>query len=124
MAYASNFKVDGRYRLNTSITSAQRCSSPGTSTAHNGWEIKSVGPDGREVREIYEFIIVASGLNQTCSGLQLGPEGGDASHTCSIRGNRLYNGKKVVIVGLGESSSDATADIANAASKVMKPAVV
>lgn len=78
----------------------------------------SMGPDGRESKETFDFLVIATGLNQTCSGLQLGPDGGKASHTCSIRGNWTFAGKKVVVVGLGESSSDATSDIANVANEV------
>ena len=79
----------------------------------------SVGPGGKERKETFDFLVVATGLNQTCSGLQLGPDGGNVvSHTCSIRGNRAFEGKRVVVVGLGESSSDATSDIANVASEV------
>lgn len=82
------------------------------------YTVTSVGPDGKESKETFDFLVVATGLNQTCSGLQLGPDGGGASHTCSIRGNRAFAAKKVVVVGLGESSSDATSDIANVASEV------
>lgn len=79
-----------------------------------------MGLDGKEVTETYDYIVVATGLNQTCSGLQLGPEGGGMSHTCALRGNDGYGGKTVVVVGLGESSSDATSEIANVASQVTK----
>lgn len=81
--------------------------------------MSSAGADGREVEEEFDFLVVASGLNQTCSALRLGSEGGASSHhTCSIRGNSGYHGKRVVVVGLGESSSDATSDIADVASQV------
>lgn len=92
---------------------------PPPPTPSIGYAVTSIGPDGKESTEAFDFVVVASGLNQTCSGLQLGPEGGRASHTCSISsGSKGFEGKTVVVVGLGESASDATSDIANIASKV------
>eukprot|EP00752_Nemacystus_decipiens_P017245 g15449.t1 len=111
LSYADNFSVDRHFRLGTSVSATRK-------TPDGGYLVTSVGPDGRECKETFDFLVVATGLNQTCSGLQLGLDGGGASHTCSIRGNGAFEGKKVVVVGLGESSSDATSDIANVASEV------
>eukprot|EP00903_Cladosiphon_okamuranus_P014333 g13311.t1 len=111
LSYATAFGVDKFFRLGTSVSAVMK-------TPDDAYVVTSVDPDGRESREEFDFIVVATGLNQTCSGLQLGPDGGNTSHTCSIRGNRVFEGKKVIVVGLGESSSDATSDIANVASEV------
>eukprot|EP00903_Cladosiphon_okamuranus_P009946 g9439.t1 len=57
--------------------------------------VTSVGPEGRECKETFDFLVVATGLNQTCSGLQLGaPTEETPYEPAPSAANRLSKGRR------------------------------
>lgn len=109
LSYADHFGVSGLYRLETHVTSVDR-------DACGQWVVK-YATAGEDLVEVFDFVVVATGLNQHCAGLNMNASA-NVCHTASYRGNSQYAGKRVVIVGLGESSSDASAEIASVAKHV------
>jgi len=116
-AYATNFGVDKTVEYNTHIN--------GTDLRADGtWDVEVVGEGGETRTERFDNVIVCTGLNHQRNALSIEgtaeQAGGGTTfrHAADYRDPEEYRGKKVVIVGMGESSSDVAAEIANVADEV------
>ncbi len=120
-AYTEHFGLEPHFRFNTSVEATER-------TDDGAWHLRVRDNAGRVETHIHDFVIVATGLNHETQALTLSQDDGATAndgpvplkmaHAASYRSNEQYRDKKVVIVGMGESSSDLAADIASVAREV------
>lgn len=116
-AYATNFGVDRTVEYNTHIESTDL-------QADGTWTVEVVGSNGEARTERFDNVIVCTGLNHQRNALSIEGTAETAEgtttfrHAADYRDPEEYRGKKVVIVGMGESSSDVAAEIANVADEV------
>ncbi|KAK4407293.1 putative indole-3-pyruvate monooxygenase YUCCA8 [Sesamum angolense] len=88
------------------------------------WRVKTVSPDGSEVEYICQWLVVATGENAE----RVVPEidglkefGGEVIHACDYKSGENYKGKKVLVVGCGNSGMEVSLDLCN---HDAKPAMV
>jgi hypothetical protein len=79
------------------------------------WKITTTGNDGCMREEIFDAVAVCSGLHQhphTPDIPGLGSFPGEAIHAAQYRGVKMVKGKKVLVIGAGESGADIAAEMA------------
>ncbi|XP_073060278.1 probable indole-3-pyruvate monooxygenase YUCCA8 [Primulina eburnea] len=88
------------------------------------WRVKTVTGDGVEVEYICQWLVVATGENAE----RLVPEieglnefGGEVIHACDYKSGESFRGKKVLVVGCGNSGMEISLDLCN---HDAKPAMV
>ena len=113
--YTEHFDLVKLFKFNTTVESTEP-------TRDNKWEVKVRHQDGSIQTYIHDFVIVSTGLNHQSNPLKLCQTSNstrlDTGHSATYRNRENYQGKKVVIVGMGESSSDLAAEIASVAQEV------
>lgn len=113
--YTEHFDLLKLFKFNTTVESTEP-------TADDKWEVKVRDRDGTLQTNIHDFVIVSTGLNHQTHGLKLSQASSsakmDMGHSATYRDKEDYHGKKVVIIGMGESSSDLAAEIASVAREV------
>lgn len=111
--YADRFGVTAAYRLRTTVDSARR--------SGTGWQVESSGPDGPRV-EFFDHLVVANGHN-TVPRLPAPPYPGSFAgvqeHAHDYVSPAAYAGKRVLVVGTGNSAMDITAELAGVAARVL-----
>lgn len=86
------------------------------------WDIVTVNSDGQEVRHIFDAVLVCSG-NYIYPSLPLSDFPGHKTfsgrccHSWEYKDADAYRGKRVVVVGLGNSGGDVAVDISRSAEK-------
>lgn len=80
------------------------------------WRVKTVSADGAEVEYICQWLVVATGENAE----RVVPEidglkefGGEVVHACDYKSGEKFRGKKVVVVGCGNSGMEVSLDLCN-----------
>ncbi|CAN9500627.1 unnamed protein product [Ophioblennius macclurei] len=117
--YAEHFNLLRYIKFQTSVkTVAQRQDFATTGQ----WDIVTVNKDGEEEQHIFDAILVCSGhYNEPflpLSGLKgHGRFSGKCVHSTSYRDGDAFRGKRVVVVGIGNSGGDITVEISRAAEK-------
>ncbi|MEU4835413.1 SDR family NAD(P)-dependent oxidoreductase [Streptosporangium sp. NPDC023615] len=112
-SYADHFGVGERFRFGTVLESARR--------AGDGWELKLTGPGG-PYRETVEHLVVANGHNhepRLPDPPYPGTFTGTESHAHDYVGPAGLAGRRVLVVGTGNSAVDIAADLAGHASAVL-----
>ena len=94
--------------------------------SRNGWFIDTRDTDHTGVTDCtthgpFDTLVVCSGLNQTPNLPQADPEifRGQVLHSKDYRNAAPFAGKRVVVVGLGETGADVAAEIASVADSVV-----
>ncbi|RBY87870.1 SDR family NAD(P)-dependent oxidoreductase [Blastococcus sp. TF02A-30] len=111
--YADRFGVTGAYRLRTTVDTARRSGS--------GWEITATGPDGTTT-ERFDHLVVANGHNiepKLPSPPYPGEFAGVQEHAHDYLSPARYAGKRVLVVGTGNSAMDISAELAGVADRVL-----
>ncbi|MEO0935213.1 MAG: NAD(P)/FAD-dependent oxidoreductase, partial [Cyanobacteria bacterium J06641_2] len=113
--YTEHFDLVKLFKFNTSVESTER-------TEDGKWEVKVRHQDGTVETNIHDFVIVSTGLNHQSHALKLSQTSDSnqlsMGHSATYRDKEDYRNKKVVIVGMGESSSDLAAEVASVAQEV------
>ncbi|XP_073145362.1 probable indole-3-pyruvate monooxygenase YUCCA8 [Henckelia pumila] len=107
-SYARRFEINPRF--NESVESAKYDESCRL------WRVKTVSAGGDEVEYICQWLVVATGENAE----RLVPEmeglkefGGEVIHACDYKSGESFRGKKVVVVGCGNSGMEISLDLCN-----------
>ncbi|KAJ9169699.1 hypothetical protein P3X46_017861 [Hevea brasiliensis] len=110
-SYAKHFEINPRF--NECVQSARYDETSGL------WRVKTVSTNGStrtEVEYICRWLVVATGENAECvmpdiEGLN--EFGGDVTHACSYKSGKKFRGKKVLVVGCGNSGMEISLDLCN-----------
>jgi len=109
-AYADRFGLRPHVQLGTEVTRA----------VHEGgrWRItiRRAGAEETEALEA-DALIVATGSNHVPRRIDLDGFTGEVLHSAEFRHPRAFAGKRVLVVGSGESAFDIAADVAGVAAK-------
>lgn len=111
MAHNDLFPV---VRFNTPVQSVER--------SGNGWAVTVRNESGEVVQEIFDAVAVCSGMFQEPKIpeiMGLDSFQGEILHSKDYVRKDPFDGKRVLCVGLGESSSDITAEISTVAEKCL-----
>ncbi|MGC5011340.1 SDR family NAD(P)-dependent oxidoreductase [Streptosporangium sp. DT93] len=112
-SYADHFGVGERFRFGTVLESARRTG--------DGWELELTGPEGA-YRETVEHLVVANGHNHEPllpDPPYPGTFTGTESHAHDYVGPAELAGRRVLVVGTGNSAVDIAAELAGHASAVL-----
>ena len=113
--YCETFDLSRRIRFGTTVESV-------TQEPDGGWRVRSAGRDGTRHEERYDAIAVCSGLNQS-SHLPHVP--GQETYTGTIVHGSQYRraepmrGKRVLVVGGGESAADIVDEVSRLAAETV-----
>ena len=112
--YADNFDLRRHYRFETEVLRAE----PGPD-GDETWMITSRGKDGEEVTEPYAGIIIANGILSEPSIPEFeGEFTGELLHTSAYKSPEIFKGKRVLIIGAGNSGCDIAVDAVHYAKSV------
>ncbi|KAG5598354.1 hypothetical protein H5410_029724 [Solanum commersonii] len=80
------------------------------------WRVKTISPNGLEVEYICQWLVVATGENAekvvpNIEGLK--EFGGEVIHACDYKSGEKFSGKKVLVVGCGNSGMEVSLDLCN-----------
>ncbi|KAL3365080.1 hypothetical protein AABB24_010300 [Solanum stoloniferum] len=80
------------------------------------WRVKTISPNGLEVEYICQWLVVATGENAEkvvpdIEGLK--EFGGEVIHACDYKSGEKFSGKKVLVVGCGNSGMEVSLDLCN-----------
>jgi dimethylaniline monooxygenase (N-oxide forming) len=108
-AYADHFDLRPHVRLRTEVL--------GAAWQGDRWQVR-VRADGREEVLESEALVVATGANHHPRRIELPGYTGQVMHSSEYRGAADFAGKRVLVIGAGESACDVAADIAEAGTDV------
>ncbi|QGG42128.1 flavin-containing monooxygenase [Aeromicrobium yanjiei] len=112
--FADTFGLRDRFRFGTEVT---RVEPAGPSTG--GWDVTSRGPDGTTTTETFAGVILANGTLSEPNVPQLeGEFTGEVMHTSAYKSPEVFRGKRVLIVGAGNSGCDIAVDAVHHAAAV------
>ncbi len=97
--YAKHFNLYSHYRFNTRVTRTEP-------DGEGGWHVTSEC-DGKTVRETFKGLLIANGTLHHPNKPQLpGNFSGELMHSCDYSKPDVFDGKRVLIVGCGNSACD------------------
>ncbi len=109
-AYAARFGIDRHFRFGTRVTEVRR--------TDEGWVLASTGPNGTH-EETFDSVILANGtLAEPSVPTFPGEFSGELLHTSRYKHPRALAGKRVLIVGAGNSGCDIAVDAVHHAASV------
>lgn len=106
--YANHFDIKPRF--SESVTRAEYDSTLGF------WRVKCVGVKGDETEYVCRWLIAATGENAEAVVPEIdgmGEFGGDIRHTSLYKSGQDFSGKKVLVVGCGNSGMEVCLDLCN-----------
>ena len=115
-AYAEKFGLMKHIQFKTTVTNVAR--------KGGGWAVTAWGPAGATTKD-FDALVVASGNFQIGKIPQipgLSSSGMPCDHATTYKNADPYVGKKVVVVGLGESGADICREISDVAASCATPA--
>ncbi|MEU6133417.1 FAD-dependent oxidoreductase [Nocardioides sp. NPDC047086] len=104
-AYADEHGVTGRIRFGATVTGVRRTG--------EGWEVTVTGPDGVVATGTHDAVVVASGHNwdpRWPDPAYPGDFSGRQLHAHDYRSPSVFAGKRVLVVGMGNSAMDIAVD--------------
>lgn len=110
-SYAKKFEINPRF--NECVQSARYDETSGL------WRVKTVSnmaSTRTEVEYICRWLVVATGENAECVTPDiegLAEFGGDVMHVCDYKSGEKFKGKKVLVVGCGNSGMEVSLDLSN-----------
>ena len=111
--YVDHFGLRDRIQLGRRLVRATH------DEARGGWKLALAGGEAAGVEELggFDTLVVCSGLNGSPNLPDLDDEGftGEVLHAKHYRNATPFAGKRVVIVGLGETGADVVAEVAEVA---------
>jgi cation diffusion facilitator CzcD-associated flavoprotein CzcO len=111
--YVERFDLGPRIRLRTEVTAARQ-------VAGGGWEVDSA--DGS--RERFDRLVVASGHNEVAAWPRPAYPGsdefgGEQLHALDFGQGRDFEGRRVMVVGMGNSAMDIATDLSHFAARTL-----
>ncbi|MHC2999625.1 flavin-containing monooxygenase [Microbacterium sp. HJ5] len=109
--FANRFGLTGRFRFDTKVTSLEE-------SDEGGWMLRADGPDGA-LAERYDGVILANGtLAEPNVPTFRGEFAGELLHTSAYKSAAQLTGKRVLIIGAGNSGCDIAVDAVHHAASV------
>jgi len=109
--YADRFGLREHYRFHTAVTALEP-------TDDGGWMLRAQGPDGETVQR-YDGVILANGTLATPNVPSFrGEFTGELLHTSAYKKPSQLRGKRVLIIGAGNSGCDIAVDAVHHAASV------
>ncbi|KAI7982880.1 putative indole-3-pyruvate monooxygenase YUCCA8 [Camellia lanceoleosa] len=107
-SYAKKFDINPQF--NECVQSAKYDEACGL------WRVKTVSISGFEVEYICQWLVVATGENAECVVPEI--EGlkefsGEVLHVCEYKSGEKFTGKRVLVVGCGNSGMEVSLDLCN-----------
>lgn len=110
--YAERFGLTAHFRFDTRVTDISK------SDDGSEWIVRATGPDG-DTREHFDSVILANGtLAEPAIPTFAGDFTGEILHTSAYKDARQLDGKRVLIVGAGNSGCDIAVDAVHHAASV------
>jgi cation diffusion facilitator CzcD-associated flavoprotein CzcO len=115
--FADHFGLTERFRFDTKVTSLER-------TDDGGWMLEATGPAagsgaGEAVKQRYDGVILANGtLAEPNIPAFRGEFAGELLHTSAYKSASQLTGKRVLIIGAGNSGCDIAVDAVHHAASV------
>lgn len=108
--YAEHFGLTGLFRFETTVMRLE--------PRDDGWDLTSSGPDGEETRW-YAGVVLANGtLAEPNVPTFVGEFNGEIMHTSEYRSAAQLTGRRVLLIGAGNSGCDIAVDAVHHASSV------
>lgn len=128
--YVQHFNIQHCFQLKTRVTKVKQLA--GWMEQPGKWEVTFVVDNdwANPQTRIYDAVVVSSGLNQEPNIPKVfkqdfmaadGQEkqfSGLVMHACQYKNEKMFEGKRVLVVGLGETGSDLTKEISSVAASV------
>ncbi|WP_278237269.1 NAD(P)/FAD-dependent oxidoreductase [Isoptericola sp. AK164] len=115
--YADAFDLRRHYRFGTRVTAVEP--GDGDPTGRAGWDVCSTGPDGATHRERFSHVVVANGtLAEPNVPTFAGEFTGELLHSSEYKRSDVFAGKRVLVVGGGNSGCDVAIDAVHRAASV------
>lgn len=109
--FADSFGLREHFRFNTEVVRAE--------PVGDAWAVTSIGSEGKEVTETYAGVILANGtLSEPNVPTFPGEFAGEILHTSAYKSPAVLSGKRVLIIGAGNSGCDIAVDAAHYADTV------
>ena len=109
--YAAHFNLYSHYRFNTKVTAVEP-------DGDAGWHV-TTEHQGETKREAFKGVLIANGtLNHPNKPELPGSFDGELLHACDYRSPEVFDGKRVLIVGCGNSACDIAVDAVHRARSV------
>ena len=109
-SYAEAFKLRPSIKLNTRVLDARP-------SASGGWDVRCEGPEG-STEQSFDYLLVCSGHHREPSIPDCrGYFSGLTLHSRAYRRADSFRGKRVLVVGAGNSACDIAVDVARVASR-------
>ena len=117
-SYADRFGLREHYRFGTEVTSVEPVGDPGDPSGRR-WVVRATGRDGIPVETEHAGVIVANGTLSEPNVPQLpGHFDGEMFHTADYKRPEMLAGKRVLVVGAGNSGCDIVVDAVHHAASV------
>ncbi len=111
--FADSFGLREHFRLGTEVTRVEP-----VDAGRGGWEVQSTGPEGERV-EHHAGVLVANGtLSEPAIPSFPGSFDGEMFHTSRYKRAEVFAGKRVLIIGAGNSGCDIAVDAVHHAASV------
>ncbi|CAH0157835.1 Baeyer-Villiger monooxygenase [Microbacterium oxydans] len=108
--YAEHFGLSEHFRFDTGVTRLE--------PRDGGWDLTAIGPDGEETRW-YAGVVLANGtLAQPNVPSFPGSFSGELLHTSAYTSPTLLSGKRVLLIGAGNSGCDIAVDAVHHAASI------
>ncbi|MCD9199169.1 flavin-containing monooxygenase [Aeromicrobium wangtongii] len=112
--FADTFGLRDRFRFGTEVIRVEPAD-----PRSGGWDVTSRGPDGVTTTETFAGVIVANGtLSEPNVPRFEGEFSGEVMHTSAYKSAEVFRGKRVLIVGAGNSGCDIAVDAVHHAASV------
>jgi hypothetical protein len=109
--YADNFDLRRHFRFETEVVAAE--------PDGKNWLVTSRDRDGSEVAETFAGLIIANGILSEPSIPEFeGEFTGELMHTSAYRNPEIFKGKRILIIGAGNSGCDIAVDAVHYADSV------
>jgi len=114
--YADEFGLREHFSFETRVTSVEPVD--GDTTGASGWLVTASGPDGETTGE-YSAVVLANGTlaEPNVPGFR-GEFAGEILHTSAYKSPKVFDGRRVLIIGAGNSGCDIAVDAVHHAASV------
>ncbi len=110
-AFAERFGLTDGFRFRTEVTRVEP-------SVHGGYDVTAVGPDGEHTKH-HDGVLVANGtLSEPNVPVFEGHFDGEVLHTSAYKSATIFAGKRVLIIGAGNSGCDIAVDAVHHAAAV------